>query len=539
MRTLFAALVLVMFAGVAFGEGKFTVAYPAESGSSGSSVPGLGADGYGDETTVNWLKSLTTLRGLPDYPRVYVSADAGGDIPALGDDANPGTFSAPIRTLGLVETLTNAGSVIIVFDSQDSWDQNLDTSGGDNRYVLSGTPCEAGTDVCVAWVNTSPTSAPTIDCNGLFSGAALTSTGLFIDNRTTDTGAWAFEPMILENCPPTNASNQDIHRNDGPTERVVLGVKVEGLQGSSNQLYTSHNTNTSTRSRALFLGPVCNMIDEGECFRDAGNSNRIIIGGQLTNSDDLSMTAVQIGGADAGANPVTNTTIIGSRVSQNASLTAGRQMEAFVVNAVANEVQDSWVSHVATDGWGNSNLSSVFNYGISVAATTDLTLYRNSASAADYFFIATNASAADTSSVVMHCNLLDGILTSLFNVWSGSCDGMDVTATSNVFDEANAVTAYSIEGNAATDAAGFVTDSTTQSCRNAPWRWDGTPTTFDPFDTRPKQPWCQSAAASCRAACTVAITRTFPDGQTIPKWVTGADVDIVGFRFNAGTNVGP
>lgn len=548
-------------------------AYASETaykGGSGSSpVPGLNGAGIGNEATIEYLKRLTHFMALPaTLNPVYFSADnnagcspsmagptAGTCLPQGDDSTGNGTAALPYRTPTKCEELMNAGTEVhCIFDSLDTWDaaadEGSDASPATWAYLDVSPRCTDYTQPCAVWSASDPDDHAVFDCVAM--GIGDFDAGLFKDQRNTNGGWWAIQNLDFVNCPDDASTTSDLFRQDLTGDMIVLNARATHINGHSNQYHTSHNIYDNDDpdqdlSEFIAINPYCEIPEwtnggdfSSECFRSAGNASIIVVGGE-SNTYDTNAVGVNFliqaagAGGDVGELDETYQSFIGHTLQNLAAASAGETHQAFLTGPGNNDETNSVALILSSIvGFDNAagDISIRHSPGGFTGNTANVYLYKNSiTNTSTALSIAFPTTTGNSLSLTGACNAVDTAVNIV--AISNSCAPLTIVMSDIVADEAGATTAYNIVGNTATAGADFETDSTAQSCANAPWTWNSTADTT-PFGSYPELPFCRDA--SCNQACTTAGRWIFPKQKTIPAFVTGET--IRGFTISAGSNIG-
>jgi len=244
---------------------------------------GSGPSTVGDATTLQEIYELRRL-AQPEPPSGFqtwhVSTAAGGDYP-LGDDANPGTPEAPLRSLDRVREVLSAGTcgTEIVFDGGEVW-----TGGDDLGNALYEIPlgCPNGPDGIAVYLRSSDPDLPAIfDCTG-----GYPFFGVVRGTAAGPAGWLVVENLHLESCPT------DGFDTIGQAKMLTLNSGAVGCRGAGNQCFTPHNEST-----LVALNPYGEAVDGADAFVPAGDARFVIIGrGPFVQDDGGTALSASSGG---------------------------------------------------------------------------------------------------------------------------------------------------------------------------------------------------------------------------------------------------
>ena len=190
-------------------------------------------NGQGTEATLSSLyrlKRISSLERVAGFDTVYVSAQPGGLLPR-GDDANPGTVDAPIRTLGRVqEIIAESGCGIeIVFDA-DTWTgSNFAMGLHDVRPT-----CTDPDEIAIYLRAMDPDRPAVFDCTGGFPYGGVVAV------TAAEDGGW----VVAENIRIQNCSEDGFDTSGAAGKLLTLGSGAVGITGAGNQAFTSHASST-------------------------------------------------------------------------------------------------------------------------------------------------------------------------------------------------------------------------------------------------------------------------------------------------------
>lgn len=211
-RSLFIALLVALGLGGALGARNTVetcvLGQSCGGGGSGQAVPGL-VGSTANDLTVEYLWNLQTFEAMPNWPRFYFSAGAGGKA-GIGDDANPCTTDAPCRSLSRAVALLNRQQVIVVLDA-DTWIDATNDFGGATTFDIANTGCGTGSssvmtdEPCGFIVPWDPESPATLDCSNFdLTGSPEDA---FLDFSGTGSGYYGVAGVTVSHCPRTPISS--------------------------------------------------------------------------------------------------------------------------------------------------------------------------------------------------------------------------------------------------------------------------------------------------------------------------------------------
>ncbi len=255
----------------------FGVALVGPVGSS-ASVPGLTGT-QGNDITLDHLYRVKNFRALPAWPVVYVSADnnagpdcvptlgahtssprADGSCLPLGDDANPGTLEAPVRSMKKVEELLELENVIVSLDPFDTWDQ-YPADWDPDRVIDIQLHC--GSQASPAWTdepcaflvgstNPNPARPAVLDCSG-WNPASLGH----IQLRNAASGYLGVGNLRLDACPRVPLTDRSVFRILDDSSAVFVNVEATTVQGEEAHFIR----NNQPGSRVFLLNTAATYID--------------------------------------------------------------------------------------------------------------------------------------------------------------------------------------------------------------------------------------------------------------------------------------